>query len=110
VRDVVERKEFKEQKTDEARIRYLYELFFQRLPLQEETRQGIQFVAAYQSPEKAVSEAPVLKPAADTAGRLNRRQRPAGQPAPSRTPRKPLSGWQEYAHALLLTNEASFVN
>ena len=25
-------------------------------------------------------------------------------------PRLPLTGWQEYAHALLLTNEASFVN
>ena len=28
----------------------------------------------------------------------------------SRARRKPLSGWQEYAHALLLTNEESFVN
>jgi len=36
VRNVVERKGFKEQQTDEARIRSLYELFFQRLPLQEE--------------------------------------------------------------------------
>ena len=32
VRNVVERKQFKEQKTDEDRIRYLYKLFFQRLP------------------------------------------------------------------------------
>jgi hypothetical protein len=108
VREVVERKEFKEQKSDEARIRYLYGLFFQRLPLQEEIRQGIEFVAAHHAPEKA--DAPVIRPVADAVGQLNRRQRQFGQTAPSRPTRKPLSGWQEYAHALLLTNEASFVN
>ena len=110
VRDVVERKEFKEQQTDEARIRYLYELFFQRLPLQEEIRQGIEFVTAHHPPEKAVPDSPVIRPAADAIGQLNKRQRQSGQPAASRPARKPLSGWQEYAHALLLTNEASFVN
>jgi hypothetical protein len=30
--------------------------------------------------------------------------------AGSRGTRRPLGRWQEYAHALLLTNEASFVN
>jgi mono/diheme cytochrome c family protein len=110
VRNVVERKQFKEQKTDEARIRYLYELFFQRLPLQEEIRQGIEFVAAHQAPEKTAAEALLIRPGADAIGQVNKRQRPSGPPAPSRPPRKPLSGWQEYAHALLLTNEASFVN
>ena len=110
VRNVVERKDFKEQKTDEARIRYLYALFFQRLPLEEEIRQGIEFVAAIQPPEKTASDAPVLRPIGVAIGQVNKRQRPSGQPAPSRPAAKPLSGWQEYAHALLLTNEASFVN
>ena len=110
VRNVVERKQFKEQKTDEDRIRYLYKLFFQRLPLQEEIGQGIEFVAAHNAPDKTVSEAPVIQPAADAIGQVNKRQRQSGPPASSRPPRKPLSGWQEYAHALLLTNEASFVN
>ncbi len=85
-------------------------MFFQRLPLEEEIRQGIEFVAAHHPPEKTVSDAPVIRPAADAIGQLNKRQRQSGQPASSRSPRKPLSGWQEYAHALLLTNEASFVN
>jgi len=110
VRNVVERKEFKDQKTDEARIRYLYELFFQRVPLQEEINRGIEFVAAHHPAEKAVSDAAVNRPGAETIGQLNKRQRQSGQPAASRPARKPLSGWQEYAHALLLTNEASFVN
>jgi hypothetical protein len=108
VRNVVNRKEFKEQKTDEDRIKYLYELFFQRLPLQEEIRNGLDFVAASTSTEKTVSEAANVQPVANVAGQVNRRRQ---QSAPSsRTPRKPLTGWQEYAHALLLTNEASFVN
>ena len=110
VREVVERKEFKEQKNDEARIRYLYELFFQRLPLQEEIRQGIEFVAAHHPAEKVVLDAPVIRPGTDAIGQVNKRQRQFAQPASSRPTRKPLSGWQEYAHALLLTNEASFVN
>jgi len=110
VRNVVERKEFKAQKTDEDRIRYLYELFFQRLPLQEEIRNGVEFVAAFAAPEKTVSEAPVSEPASNVAGQVNRPKRQLQRPQPARTTRKPLSGWQEYAHALLLTNEASFVN
>src|SRR5438093_11864821 len=55
VRNVVERKQFKEQKTDEDRIRYLYQLFFQRLPLEEEIRNGKEFVRAHRQPEEAGS-------------------------------------------------------
>jgi mono/diheme cytochrome c family protein len=108
VRNVVNRKEFKGQKTDEDRIRYLYELFFQRLPLQEEIKNGLEFVAASRASEKTASEATDVQPVANVAGQVNQRKRPASQT--SRTTRKPLTGWQEYAHALLLTNEASFVN
>src|SRR2546428_1533844 len=105
VRNVVNRKEFKEQKTDEDRIRYLYELFFQRLPLQEEIKNGLEFVAASRASEKTVSEGTDVQPVANVAGQVNQRKRPAGRPASqtSRTTRKPLTGWQEYAHALLLT-------
>src|SRR5439155_14763677 len=73
-------------------------------PLQEEIRRGIEFVAAHNAPDKTVSDAPVIRPAADAIGQVNRRQRQSGQPASSPSPRKALSGWQEYAHALLLTN------
>jgi hypothetical protein len=112
VRNVVERKEFKDQNTDEARIRYLYELFFQRLPLQEEIRQGIDFVTTHHSAEKTVAEVSAIRPGAEVIGQVNKRPRPrqSGPPASPSPSRKPLSGWQEYAHALLLTNEASFVN
>ena len=109
VRTVVNRPEFKKQQTDEDRIRYLYELFFQRLPLQEEVRHGQQFVAAHQQPDRTASAPPEPPPLIKVAGPANLRK-PPGPTTPSRASGKPLSVWQEYAHALLLTNEASFVN
>ena len=110
VRNVVNRPEFKDRNNDEDRIRYLYTLFFQRLPLQEEIRDGIEFVSAYQRSLTPVSSESDLRPAANAVGPANPRRRRPAPSAPSRSARKPLSGWQEYAHALLLTNEASFVN
>jgi mono/diheme cytochrome c family protein len=109
VRNVVERKEFKQQKTDEDRVRYLYQLFFQRLPTQEEVRDGLEFVASHHEPEPPVATAPALEPVANVIGQQDKR-RPFNQTSPARRSRKPLTGWQEYAHALLLSNEASFVN
>src|SRR2546422_8397030 len=73
-------------------------------------RNAIDFVAPHQQPEKTVSEAADIRPVANVIGQANKRKRQTAEPAPSRVTRKPLSGWQEYAHALLLTNEASFVN
>ena len=110
VRNVVERKEFKQQKTDEDRVRYLYELFFQRRPTQEEVRDGLEFVTAHHEPEKPVTAASGFQPVSNVIGQGNKRKQQFNQPAPARASRKPLTGWQEYAHALLLTNEASFVN
>jgi mono/diheme cytochrome c family protein len=110
VRNAVNRPEFRQQNTDEDRIRYLYELFFQRLPLEQEIQDGKEFLAAYQQPEKADSSPAELQPAVNAAGPANPRKRPVGKPISSRATRRPLSGWQEYAHALLLSNETSFVN
>jgi hypothetical protein len=109
VRNVVNRPQFKNRTTDEERIRYLYQLFFQRLPLEEEIRDGKEFVAAHGQPEKTVSADSQLRPVSNLIGPGDRRRRRPGQ-SPSSSARKPLNGWQEYAHALLLTNEASFVN
>src|SRR5213078_1261588 len=49
VRNVVNRGAFKDQESDEGRIRYLYELFFQRPPSEEEVRDGTEFVEAMQA-------------------------------------------------------------
>jgi hypothetical protein len=112
VRNVVNRDAFQNADSDEARIQFLYELFFQRPPNADETRSGMDFVAAYKPGNSpAGAPAPTARGGrgangAGAAGQRGARGRGAA-PAPVRVP---LSGWQEYAHALLLTNEAVFVN
>jgi hypothetical protein len=112
VRSVVDRADFKAQKTGEDRIRYLYELFFQRLPTEEEIHQGVEFVATFQSQDGAAVPPSAPQSGRAVVGQVNRRGRRFDDPASpsSRKIRRPLTGWQAYAHALLLTNEASYVN
>jgi hypothetical protein len=107
VRRVVNRDEFKSNDSDTDRIRYLYELFFQRPPTEEEIQDGKEFVATFQT--KMADAQPAL-PAPAVMGQAQRGKRGAGPPKAAAPVRRPLTGWQEYAHALLLTNEASFVN
>jgi hypothetical protein len=76
VRNVVNRDAFRNAPSDDARIRFLYELFFQRPPTQEDLRDAREFLAV----------------------------------APGRGDRLSLTAWEEYAHALLLTNETLFVH
>jgi hypothetical protein len=106
VRNVVNRDAFQNADSDDKRIQFLYELFFQRPPTQGETVAGREFVSAFQANTAAAT------PAAPARGGRGARAQPQGRGAAAPPPpvRIPLSGWQEYAHALLLTNEASFVN
>ncbi|MEO8426930.1 MAG: DUF1549 and DUF1553 domain-containing protein, partial [Verrucomicrobiota bacterium] len=108
VRKVVNRDEFKTQRKPVDRVRYLYELFFQRLPTDEEVRVGVEFVSAH-SRDETESRASSSE-SASVSGVTNDHglEKPAS--AGTRGTRRPLGRWQEYAHALLLTNEASFVN
>ena len=86
----------------------------------EEIRAGQQFVATFRPGAAAVQpSAPLAGPRGVGQGARGQQQPGrgrlgdaargrAGQPPPP--VRLPLTGWQEYAHALLLTNEAAFVN
>jgi len=119
VRTVVNRQAFQTAASDEARIGFLYELFFQRPPTEEEVRAGRTFVSEFQASTPGQNV-----PAAAGRGRRGgpaeppqppliqgaRGQGPRGGRGPNLPPRIPLSGWQEYAHALLLTNEAAFIH
>jgi hypothetical protein len=113
VRNVVNRDAFQDSDSDDARIQYLYELFFQRPPADEEILAGKEFVATFQAgsaspPANARGARGQNTGAGGQRGaRGQGRGRGGAQPAPVRLP---LTGWQEYAHALLLTNEAIFVN
>ena len=127
VRTVVNREAFQNASSDEARVAFLYELFFQRLPSEQEVKAGRTFVSEFQSTGpspaapapagRARREASTDQPqgargrgAPTDQSQEGRGQGRRGGRGPAATPRLPLTGWQEYAHALLLTNEAAFVN
>jgi hypothetical protein len=91
----------------------LYELFFQRTPNEAEMKMGRDFVAKYTPVAPPADPTPAGR-AAGRAGRAGQAgQGTAAQQGRGRGPatpvRVPLSAWQEYAHALLLTNEMIFV-
>jgi hypothetical protein len=115
IRRVVNREAFQSAASDEARIAWLYELFFQRPPAADETRLGLEFVNTFTA---SAPPAAADGPAAGRAGRGRAGRgglarggvQGRGRGTPAAPPQRvPLTGWQEYAHALLLTNEAVFV-
>jgi hypothetical protein len=116
VRNVVNRDAFQDADSDEGRVRFLYELFFQRPPTDAEIRTGQEFIASFQ-PQAAAGPAPNAGARGANAGARGARgaqgargQAQRGRGGAAAPVRLPLTGWQEYAHALLLTNEAAFVN
>ena len=113
VRNVVNRDAFQDSDSDEERILFLYELFFQRPPSDEEIRVGKEFVATFQAqaPDRPAPAAAGARGAARGArGQGARGQGQGRGRGAAQAVRLPLTGWQEYGHALLLTNEAAFVN
>ena len=119
VRKVVNQEAFQDLASDRTRIQYLYDLFFQRPPSDAEIQLGSKFIASFQGVSSApVQPAPVGRggraapqPGAARGGaRAPQQGQGRGRGGVAQTPRLPLTGWQEYAHALLLTNEADFVN
>jgi len=113
VRNVVNRDAFTNSATDEDKIKFLYDILFQRLPSAQETRSGIDFVESFRPASAAVQPANGANGARGARGAQGRGGQAQGRArgAAAATPaRVPLSGWQEYAHALLMTNEAAFVN
>jgi hypothetical protein len=116
-RNVVARRDVAACKTDEEKINRLYEIIYQRLPRAEELKLGLEFLddaatPADAAPTTAASEA--IRPGKGK-GKLQDQMKAkreafiAARKAGVRDV-KPLDAWAEYAHALLLANEASFVN
>ena len=101
-------KAFDECADDPGRIQFLYERIYQRPAGAEEIKLGLDFIA--QKPE--AGEVVLVASAPDKNARrlgLRQQQRLANKPVATKK-RAPLNAWQEYAHALLQANEASFVN
>jgi len=106
-RKIVERTDFKGVEDDGKRIAFLYSLIYQRPPTTQEIELGLAF---FEEAPATGAGLPAAKPAAQSAPvrvAAAKKFQPAARPA--FTPR-PLSAWAEYAHALILANEFTFVN
>jgi hypothetical protein len=115
--------EFEAHTNDIARIEFLYERIYQRLPRAEEIQLGLDFLGHSPGPDQAEKTLvasnsggparPVTRPERRQEMIQERRVERQGGNRPTNALQKkraPLTGWQEYAHALLQANELSFVN
>jgi uncharacterized protein DUF1553 len=105
--------DFHSCRDDESRIEFLYRRVYQRPPRPEEVKLGIQFVSETKTPEPAdLADIPMQPASSDDPPRKKKQlaRRENGGKNGGLRKRAPLSAWQEYAHALLQANEASFVN
>jgi cytochrome c553 len=113
---LVSLKEFEACADDTARIQFLYERIYQRPARTPEIQLGLDFVAQTPLPEKNSKSSSVARSDSNNERRLGpramaRQQQRFDRNQPAATKKRaPLTGWQEYAHALLQANEASFVN
>ncbi len=105
-KNVVHREEFAEIDDDMQRIVFLYELFFQRLPNATETKLGSEFVAVSNASKAIAENHPNAKIGVTAAGQVKKNSKKSW----SAHPPKSIGAWAEYAHALLMTDEAFFVN
>jgi hypothetical protein len=107
--------EFNSCQDDKARIEFLYQRVYQRPARPEEIELGLAFVAQTPEPEKLASEDAVQQVSND-GKRFRQKQFAAKQQyrkggnSSEFKKRAPLKAWEEYTHALLQANEASFVN
>lgn len=116
-RHMVERPDVQAGRTDEEKIKRLYEVIYQRVPCPAEIQLGLEFLEDAATPEDAApAPAPAVPAFLGRGPGGNPEQMKARRAAmlagrrPISRPIKPLSAWAEYAHALLLANETSFVN
>lgn len=104
---VVSNREFTGISSEEERIRYLYRTLYSRPPTDREVQLGVAFLAMQPSQERVAPQAPDIaanrRPGAALRQAANRKR----SAVESRTP---LTGWQEYVHALFQANEFCFVN
>jgi len=107
-------RDFLDQTNDEAKLQFLYERIYQRLPEPVETQLGIEFVNSTQLLDDSTNQLADVSPPPEL--KMNAKGKPAkhqpkveNKPANGKKP-APLTAWQEYAQALLQANEASFVN
>ncbi|MBI3880350.1 MAG: PSD1 domain-containing protein [Verrucomicrobia bacterium] len=117
-RTLTSRPEFRNARTDDQRVAALYEVIYQRQPRPEEIKLGTEFASARVAIDPAdYVQAPAMQPG-KKGGQAQKKPQVAGKRGPRDivnkdgkvVSRTALSGWEKYAQALLLANEASYVN
>jgi hypothetical protein len=126
-RKVTTRQEFVEASTAEGKIASLYAILFQRAPRPEEIEFAKEFLDSAGGDDNSSERSPAdLRAQKQEQAKFARRQQAieqqirkggrAGNRAPIRNTegtvveRRPLSAWEQYAQALLFTNEIAYVN
>jgi hypothetical protein len=101
---------------DEARIAFLYDRIYQRPPRPEEIKLGLEFVSEKPETNQVAPDEPPQQQVSNEGKKFARKQQqgakqgPFRKGGPAERRRAPLKAWEEYAHALLQANEASFVD
>ncbi len=99
-------------RSDEDRIKLLYELIYQRPPGAKEMQLGLEFISKEPVAER-VAAAPSdheLRPGLRARQAFVAARQQGRRGGRAEKPRDPLTAWEEYAHALLQANEFVFVN
>jgi hypothetical protein len=120
-RKITTRPEFTSATDDAGRARAIYEVVFQRLPRAQEVRDAADFIAAEQgSTHGAIAKAvpgpgmkrpfPNKQPAAAGNKKNANNARAPVRNEGDLVERKPLTAWELYTQALLMTNEMAYVN
>jgi len=103
---------FNKCEADEAKIEFLYQRVYQRPPRPEEVKLGIEFVTEKPETDNLAATEALQQVSNDSETRKKFKEK-QGKKRPSRAPndfkkREPLKVWEEYTHALMQANEASF--
>ena len=121
-RKAVSRPEFLAATNDPARVKALYLMLFQREPKASEIHLAALFFDAHDAKKIKITEAPetkskqssLSKPQGGSCSKMmvmmNSNAKKAIQNEGEVVERRPLTLWEEYAQALLFTNEVAYVN
>ncbi|MDB6057932.1 MAG: hypothetical protein JWO95_1776 [Verrucomicrobiales bacterium] len=108
-RNIVNQKAFTDCADAKTRIEFLYERIFQREPTDTELQLAVAFITESPAPEAISAEGRqfVNKQRKGGGGKKGPAMSLANIPA---SQLKRIGAWEKYAHALLQTNEALFIN
>ncbi len=120
-RNVITRDEVANAPNNLSRVFAIYRVIFQRTPKPEEIQLALQFVGSEVKSQPGIQEESESPAAQKTANRQKARVANAkkqGRQSATRpiqnegdmVERKPLTPWETYAQALLLSNESAYVN